>query len=457
MLVALYEGPPAVPVGRTAMAGSPRRRSGAGPESRWTLRAAWSGWTYPATGFGAIPQRLSHLRGLNLGGNDLSGAIPPDWAACRIWSRLYLYSNDLSGAIPPELGGLSNLRGLYLGGNDLSGAIPAELGGLSNLLGSLSLEWNDLSGAIPAELGNLSNLGWLDLDWNNDLSGAIPPELGGLSNLGSLSLGGNDFLARFRRSWATCRIWGICTSTGTTFLARFRRSWGIWPTWCGCAPRERPLPARFRELGDLRPGATPPLRPDPPHVRRTGEPDRAGAVAQRGVGRSHAGRPEEPGAGVARGERHGALRAAGTGVRGVAPDHPQAADRGVRGASGGVPGAGGAVARAPGSACGGGGCAAARLRHGGDGDDRGDARRAGALLPERYRAACGGHPRQFDTDPHGDRRGRPGDVGECGDSGLAHPAWSGDGRRDRPRWRARREPRGSQADPSGGPSGRRGA
>ena len=192
-LVALYEG-----------TGGPgwTNRNGwltAAPLGRWPgvevdAQGRVVGLDLPGNGLsGAIPPELgglSHLRGLNLGGNDLSGAIPPELGGLSNLGSLYLYSNDLSGAIPPELGGLSHLRGLYLGGNDLSGAIPAELSGLSNLR-SLSLQWNDLSGAIPAELGNLSNLGWLDLN-SNDLSGAIPPELGGLSNLGSLSLGGND-------------------------------------------------------------------------------------------------------------------------------------------------------------------------------------------------------------------------------------------------------------------------
>ena len=143
---------------------------------------------------GAIPPELgglSNLERLNLGGNALSGAIPPELGGLSNLESLSLYWNDLSGAIPPELGGLSNLRWLNLRGNALSGAIPPELGSLSNL-GFLFLEWNDLSGAIPAELGSLSNLGSLSLG-GNDLAGAIPPELGDLSNLGFLYLHGNDF------------------------------------------------------------------------------------------------------------------------------------------------------------------------------------------------------------------------------------------------------------------------
>ena len=49
-LVALYESTGG-PAGRTAMAGSPKRRWGPGTEWTWTLRAAWSGWTSGRTVF----------------------------------------------------------------------------------------------------------------------------------------------------------------------------------------------------------------------------------------------------------------------------------------------------------------------------------------------------------------------------------------------------------------------
>ena len=65
--------------------------------------------------------------------------------------------------------------GIDLGGNELSGIIPPELGNLSYLI-ELRLNGNELTGTVPLELGNLSNLSTLRLD-NNNLSGCIPDEL----------------------------------------------------------------------------------------------------------------------------------------------------------------------------------------------------------------------------------------------------------------------------------------
>ena len=89
---------------------------------------------------------------------------------------LELNGNRLRGAIPPELGDLSNLRGLVLHDNQLSGAIPSALGSLSSLE-SLWLQENRLSGEIPPELGSLSNLTFLFLGGSNQLTGCVPSGL----------------------------------------------------------------------------------------------------------------------------------------------------------------------------------------------------------------------------------------------------------------------------------------
>ena len=73
---------------------------------------------------------------------------------------------------------------LNLGGNNLLGAIPVELASLA-ALHTLDLSSNHLSGSIPSSLGSLAGLGFMSLQ-NNALSGPIPPALGNLANLGEL-------------------------------------------------------------------------------------------------------------------------------------------------------------------------------------------------------------------------------------------------------------------------------
>lgn len=125
-------------------------------------------------------------------------------------SRLDLGGNNLSGAILPELGNLSNLTYLDLVHNDLTGPIPPELGSLANLT-VLRLGGNKLTGALPAELGNLTGLNDLDVS-DNRLKGEMPSSLANLTKV--------DFL-RFRDNYGLCAplslrdwYWNIDPSAG---------------------------------------------------------------------------------------------------------------------------------------------------------------------------------------------------------------------------------------------------
>ena len=89
------------------------------------------------------------------GGNNLTGAIPPELGALSELRILRLTDNGLSGPIPAELGRLGNLQGLYLSHNALTGPIPAELGDVSDLR-VLELHYSRLTGAIPRNLMQLS-------------------------------------------------------------------------------------------------------------------------------------------------------------------------------------------------------------------------------------------------------------------------------------------------------------
>ncbi|MXW66171.1 MAG: hypothetical protein F4Z72_04015, partial [Gemmatimonadales bacterium] len=111
---------------------------------------------------------LANLKGLYLGWNYLSGAIPPDLGnlANLVW--LGLDGNELTGPIPAELGNLANLKGLYLGWNYLGGTIPPDLGNLTNLRMLILLD-NALVGLIPQKLLQLAQLDWLDFTGNAEL------------------------------------------------------------------------------------------------------------------------------------------------------------------------------------------------------------------------------------------------------------------------------------------------
>ena len=127
---------------------------------------------------------------LELGGNLLSGGIPPELGNLENLTVLALLGNHLTGEIPPELGNLTNLTELWLSFNQLSGEIPPELGNLAHLQ-ELYLHFNQLSGEIPPELGSLTSLTALGLA-SNQLSGEIPHWLGNLDYLTWLVLGENQ-------------------------------------------------------------------------------------------------------------------------------------------------------------------------------------------------------------------------------------------------------------------------
>ncbi|MCL4250731.1 MAG: fibronectin type III domain-containing protein, partial [Anaerolineae bacterium] len=178
----------------------------------WTNKTGWMTAADPCTWYG-VYCTSDHVTRISLGGNQLSGTMPPELANLTNLQYLELPSNQLTGSIPAALGSLSDLQHLFLFGNQLTGSVPPELGNLLNLytldlsqnqltgtippeLGNLSglqsLRWpdNHVGGTIPSELGNLSNLAALDLR-NNELTGAIPPQLGNLSKLQVLELSEN--------------------------------------------------------------------------------------------------------------------------------------------------------------------------------------------------------------------------------------------------------------------------
>ncbi|KAK3131039.1 hypothetical protein QOZ80_6BG0501230 [Eleusine coracana subsp. coracana] len=132
---------------------------------------------------GSIARLSPQLGVLVLGGNGISGAIPPGIGNIVGLQMLDLSSNLLSGVIPDGIGKLENLQGLRLQQNNLAGPVPSSIGNLGQLL-RLDLSDNLLNGSIPPSLGKLQQLNLLNLS-GNELTGHVPGELFTLSTLSS--------------------------------------------------------------------------------------------------------------------------------------------------------------------------------------------------------------------------------------------------------------------------------
>ena len=216
----------------------------------WTDNANWLSDAPLGEWFGVATDDEGRVTRLELDGNGLSGALPPELGNLTNLRELDLYDNELSGSLPESLGNLTNLEALYLDRNQLSGPLPLSLVNLTYLK-DLNLRNTDLCAPLDAgfqawldvienkrgvvncgpedesddravlvalyEATNgdnwTDNTNWLSdkpLDeWfgvttddedhvtsleltENALSGVLPSELGNLTNLQWLDLGGNQ-------------------------------------------------------------------------------------------------------------------------------------------------------------------------------------------------------------------------------------------------------------------------
>ena len=103
---------------------------------------------------------------LSLGGNDLTGHIPPELGDLSKLKYLELHHNQLGGTLPPELGKLVNLIDLFLGENWLTGTVPSEIGNLA-ALERLGLYENRFWGELPHSLTALGELKRFEFVYNS--------------------------------------------------------------------------------------------------------------------------------------------------------------------------------------------------------------------------------------------------------------------------------------------------
>lgn len=145
----------------------------------------------------------TNLQKLILGGNKLSGIVPPSIGNLQSLIQLTLEMNNFSGRIDAWIGKLTNLQGVSLEGNNFNGPIPSSVGNLT-LLTQLFLGRNEFEGPIPSSLRNLQQLGELDLSHNN-LVGNITLEGSSLTLLTSLNLSSNKFTGEIPDSLGKCQ------------------------------------------------------------------------------------------------------------------------------------------------------------------------------------------------------------------------------------------------------------
>uniref|UniRef100_A0A453NEJ5 LRR receptor-like serine/threonine-protein kinase n=2 Tax=Aegilops tauschii TaxID=37682 RepID=A0A453NEJ5_AEGTS len=180
-------------------------------------------------------KNLKRLVILDLGNNEISGAIPPWIGESNPLLRiLRLRSNMFYGSVPWQLSQLSHLQLLDLAENKFVGTIPESFAYFRSMRqsdimqpvltinirsttfgyfynGSTDIVWkgrehtfkgrdafvtgidlssNSLSGEIPLELTNLRGIQFLNMS-RNHLSGGIPKDIGNLKLLESLDISRN--------------------------------------------------------------------------------------------------------------------------------------------------------------------------------------------------------------------------------------------------------------------------
>jgi Leucine-rich repeat (LRR) protein len=154
----------------------------------WTNKTNWNGAPgTECTWFGVTCNAdQSHVTGINLSSNNLSGSLPTTLDQLTALQFFFVNDNQLTGSIP-SLTGLTALQTFIVNDNQLTGSIPS-LSGLTALQ-NFDVGANQLTGSIPA----LTGLTALQIFFagGNQLTGSIP-SLTGLTALQTFFVDGNQ-------------------------------------------------------------------------------------------------------------------------------------------------------------------------------------------------------------------------------------------------------------------------
>ena len=120
--------------------------------------------------------RLSKLRELMLGRNEIYSDLPPDIGNMEDLEDLRVTENEMFGGIPDSLYRLKKLKKLWLEDTLKCEEIRSDEGELEGYDCDMSSEYG-FDGSISSEIGNLSRLSHLIIN-NNPLTGSVPSEIG---------------------------------------------------------------------------------------------------------------------------------------------------------------------------------------------------------------------------------------------------------------------------------------
>ena len=154
-------------------------------ESGWLVEGdecTWFGVTCESQDIGGDFGVQNVVVDIDLQGNNVSGAIPLDFALLTYLRVLNLANNLLEGTLPITFGFLVRLEELYLDRNLFAEDLTEYNFASMVSLRRLDLSSNSFFGPLPPSLWQTVTLELLVLD-NNDFTGEIPADIANLVNL----------------------------------------------------------------------------------------------------------------------------------------------------------------------------------------------------------------------------------------------------------------------------------